>query len=159
QPFAESLESRQLLAGGTWTSLTNRAPDGIGPMMLLSDGTVMAQGGDVSKSWYKLAPDSTGGYVNGTWSPLASMSTGRLYFASNVLQDGRVFLVGGEYSGPSGAQNFNNTGEIYDPLTNTWSPIADFPNPAFGDDPSQLLPDGRVLAGYLSGTQTYIYDP
>jgi hypothetical protein len=47
-------------------------------MMLLSDGTVMAEGGNVDNTWYKLTPDSTGSYVNGTWSQLASMHVARL---------------------------------------------------------------------------------
>src|SRR6185437_7856652 len=97
--------------------------------------------------------------ARGTWSPLASMNLQRLYFASDVLPDGRVFVEGGEYSRSGGAQNETNTGEVYDPVANTWSPIATFPQPSFGDDPSQLLPDGRVLAGYINGPQTYIYDP
>src|SRR5262249_10338363 len=66
---------------------------------------------------------------------------------------------GGEYSGPAGAHNNNNTGEIYNPLTNTWQLIPNFPQAQFGDDPSALLPDGRILAGYLAGPQTYIYNP
>src|SRR5438067_714934 len=82
----ESLESRALLAG-TWTALVHGAPASIGTMELLSDGTVMAQGGGVSKNWYKLTPDATGSYVNGTWSNLASMSLQRLYTATNVLKD------------------------------------------------------------------------
>ena len=55
--------------------------------------------------------------------------------------------------------NWSNTGEIYDPTANTWTSIPDFPATIFGDDPSALLPDGRVLAGFLSGPQTFIYDP
>src|SRR5262245_1508595 len=143
---------------GTWTQ-TTLAPTSIGTMMLLSDGRVMAQGGGVTKSWYQLRPDANGSYVNGTWTPLASMSLERLYFGSNILPSGKVFLVGGEYSGPSGTANWTNTGEIYDPVANSWSPIAPFPQSSFGDGQTEILPDGRILAGYLSGTQTYIYHP
>ena len=141
---------------GTWTALAHAAPAGIGTMELLSDGTVI---GTQGKNWYKLTPDSTGSYVNGTWSTMASMSLERLYDATNVLQDGRVLVVGGEYSGPNLTANTTNTGEIYNPVTNIWSSIPNFPQSNFGDDPSMVLPDGRVLAGYLSGPQTYIYDP
>src|SRR5262249_46973486 len=56
-------------------------------------------------------------------------------------------------------QVFTNTGEIYDPVANSWSFIANFPNSQFGDDPSALLPDGTLLTGYISGPQTYIYNP
>jgi hypothetical protein len=151
--------SRSLPVPNTWTSLTNVAPDGIGTMMLLSDGTVMAQGGGTSNKWYRLTPNSSGSYGAGTWSNLASMGLPRLYFGSNVLTDGRVFVVGGEYSGPLGQPNDTNTGEIYNPVSNTWSTIATFPQPKFGDDPTEVLPNGTVLAGYLDGPQTYLYNP
>jgi hypothetical protein len=130
-------------------------------MMLLSDGAVMVEGGsgNASTAWYKLTPDSTGSYIQGTWSKLASMHLARTDFASNVLTDGRVFVLGGEYSGPNSALNLTNTGEIYDPVANTWTNVPNFPLPVFGDDPSEVLPDGRVLAGYKLGPQTYIYDP
>ncbi len=148
------------MLSGTWAALSRPSPtSGTGTMMLLPDGSVLVEGGGVANTWSRLAPDSSGSYVNGTWSPMASMSLQRLYFASNVLPDGRVFLVGGEYSGPTGASNFTNTGEIYNPLTNSWSSIPNFPQSRFGDDPSAMLPDGRVLTGYLSGPQTYIYNP
>ena len=127
-------------------------------MELLSNGVVMAEGPGVSKNWYALTPSSSGSYVKGTWSSLASMSLQRLYDATNVLDDGRVFIVGGEYSGPGGANNWTNTGEIYDPVANSWSSIPNFPQSQFGDDPSMLLPNGNVLVGYLSGPQTYIYN-
>jgi hypothetical protein len=110
----ESLEDRRLLSG-TWTDLANpvpaHTPDGTETMLLLSDGTVMVQGGGggttaankASSNWFKLTPDASGNYANGTWSPLASMGTQRQFYASNVLKDGRVFVLGGEYSGPPGA--------------------------------------------------------
>jgi hypothetical protein len=159
RPLAvETLEARTLLTG-TWTPLAQLAPSTITTLMLLTDGTVLAQGPASTPTWYKLTPDASGSYVNGTWSQLASMSMPRLYFASNVLPDGRVFLVGGEFTGSNFDHTNTNTGEIYDPVANTWTPIQDFPEHSFGDDPSALLPDGRVLGGYIIGAQTYIYDP
>ena len=154
----EELEARNLLSG-FWTPLNSFAPNSTGTMMLLTDGTVMAQGGGVSKQWYQLAPDASGSYINGSWSARAAMGTQRLYFASNVLPDGRALVMGGEYSGPTGQANWTNTGEIYDPLTDTWTSISNFPRSQFGDDPSAILPDGRILLGYLSGPQTFAYDP
>ncbi len=162
----ERFESRDLLSG-VWTQLANLAPSdqGTSTMLLLSDGTVMVQGGGnpttVTKTWYKLTPDATGSYVNGTWSQMASMGLEREWYASNVLPDGRVFVLGGEDSGPQGQMNFTNTGEIYDPVADAWTPIPNVPFPLrmFGDDPSEVLPDGRVLVGYLLGTQTEAYNP
>jgi hypothetical protein len=161
----EALENREMLSG-FWTPLVNNAPGTVATMMLLPDGTVMAQQGGTANgaaatlNWYQLTPQAfTGDYVNGTWSNRASMSLQRLYYASNVLPNGNVFLAGGEYSGPQGTQNFTNTGEIYNPVSNTWSNIANFPNNQFGDDPSAMLPDGRVLTGYINDQRTYIYNP
>jgi hypothetical protein len=166
-PKVETLEDRVVPAGGTWTPLANTDLQGTtGLMLLLPDGTVMVQGGvlvvpggNTSKTWEKLTPSSTGSYVDGTWSTLASMSLERLYYTSDVLPNGKVLVLGGEQSGPDNDYNWTNTGEIYDPISNTWSPIANFPQNNFGDDPSEVLPDGNVLLGYLLGPQTYIYDP
>jgi hypothetical protein len=157
----ETLEERNLLDAGTWTSLTNLAPTQIGTMHLLTDGTVMAQGdgpgvNSITKDWYRLTPDSSGSYVNGSWSQLASMSATRLYFGSNVLPSGKLFVQGGEYSSAGG---FTRTGETYDPVTNTWTSHANFPQGSFGDDPTMLLPNGKILGGYISGPQTFLYDP
>src|SRR3954470_22672537 len=154
----EALEPRQMLAAGTWSPLVNAAPNNIGTMELLSDGTVMAQAGG-SNAWYKLTPDAAGSYVNGTWSQLANMNLGRLYYATNVLRDGRVFVLGGEYSGPSLTANWTNAAEIYDPVANTWTVIPSYPESGFGDSPSMILPDGRVIAGSGNNPNTNIYDP
>jgi hypothetical protein len=165
----EALESRQLMTG-TWAALANTLSitsgrrttnDGAEVMMLLSDGTVMVHGGSGSASaaWYRLTPNSSGNYTSGTFTALASMSLQRLFFASNVLPSGKIFVVGGEYSGANTTQTFTNTGEIYDPVANTWTSVTNFPQTRFGDDPTQLLPDGTVLGGYIAGPQTYIYNP
>src|SRR5205085_8576732 len=82
----ELLEARRLLSG-TWTLLTRAAPGSLGTMMLLPDGTVMAQINGTSADWARLTPDSTGSYSNGIWTRLASMQYTRLYDASQVLQD------------------------------------------------------------------------
>ncbi len=153
----EPLEDRRLMAG-TWTPLTNLVPAGAGAgeMMLLSDGTVMVQSNGETTTWSKLTPDATGSYANGTWSALAPMATARMDYASNVLPSGKVMVLGGEYSA---AGSLTNTGEIYDPLANTWTAMPNFPQANFGDDPTEVLPSGKVLSGYVFGPQTYLYDP
>jgi len=145
-------------AGGAWTPLVNQAPDFTGTMLLLTDGTVMVQGYDPGDNWMRLTPDSTGSYVNGTWSNLAPMSTPRLYFATHVLQNGNVWLLGGEYTGNPLAPHFTRTGELYNTLTNTWSPIASHPENFFGDDPTMLLSNGKILAGSIISRNSYLYD-
>src|SRR6266853_704441 len=136
---------------GTWTALAHGAPSSCGGvMLLLTDGTVMVKsssgGSDgYGNLWNKLTPDSQGSYANGTWTTLAAMHDTRLYFASQVLKDGRVFVAGGEY-GTGGS-----AGETYNPLTNTWTP-APAQGSRISDANSQLLPDGRVLVALVTGT-------
>ena len=145
---------------GTWSPVARTAPSASGGLMLLlTDGTVMCKsssgGGDgVGNVWNRLTPDSAGSYVNGTWSTLTPMADTRLYFSSQVLKDGRVFVAGGEY-GTGGAK-----GETYDPLSNTWT-AAPVQGSTISDANSELLPDGRVLVALVTGTlrSTIIFDP
>ena len=58
---AEMLESRMLLSG-TWTPLANAAPDHVGTMLLLPNGSVMAELVGSGSGWALLTPDSSGGY-------------------------------------------------------------------------------------------------
>ena len=127
-------------------------------MLLLTDGTVMCKSGSGGASygnqWNKLTPDSKGSYVNGTWTTLSPMNDTRLYFASQVLKDGRVFVAGGEY-GTGGAK-----GETYNSLTDTWTE-APAPGSTISDANSLLMPDGRVLVALVTGNlkTTTIFDP
>lgn len=157
--LCEALEVRTMLTG-VWTPLTNATlTGGSGTMILLSDGSVMAMGNGYSQQWQRLTPNN-GNYAAGTWSAMPSMSTVRQHFPINVLPDGRVFVLGGEYwaVGNNKGQD-TNTGEIYNPVSNSWTSIPNFPDTAFGDDPTMVLPDGRVLAGDINNANTYIYDP
>jgi hypothetical protein len=160
----ESLEMRRMLSG-SWTTVATPVPasDGAQMAMLLTDGSVMVHGGGGANSaaWYKLTPKGIS-YAAGGWSTLLPMSKPRLFFGSNILPNGKVMVLGGEYTGPNttpATVTDDNTGEIYDPTTNTWSPMATFPQSQFGDDPTEVLPDGRVLGGYISGSATYFYNP
>ena len=143
-----------------WSPVTTVAPDpNAGVMLLLSDGTVIAKsqsgGGDgIGNTWNKLTPDINGSYANGTWSTIAPMHSTRLYFSSQVLKDGRVYVAGGEY-GTGGS-----LGETYDPLTNVWTNIPGT-GQRISDANSAILPDGRVLQALVTGTLrgNNIYDP
>jgi hypothetical protein len=124
-----SAEDGKTSGSASWTPLTNLPPGGsVINLLLLTDGTVIAQSGDDGQHWFKLTPDAHGSYVNGTWTTLAPMSFPRIYFSTNILQDGRVWLLGGEYTGPYFDANIAPSGEIYDPVKDTWSPMAPYPN-------------------------------
>lgn len=128
-------------------SLVNQPPDTAGLGFLLTDGTVMFQGGGLA-DWIKLTPDISGSYLNGTWSSLASLPSGYSPedFASAVLADGRVVIAGGEYN--FGSFVLTDLGAIYDPVADTWTSIT---SPAgwgyIGDSPSVVLPGGQFLVG------------
>lgn len=148
-------------AVGTWIPLANSPSGQPGHMLLLSDGNVMVQNNG-GTSWFLLTPDSTGGYTNGNWSNYTTMNYPREYYSSVVLQDGRVFVAGGEYpkNGTPGGTGGTNA-EIFDPVTAHWT-VAPNAGQGFYDSASAILPDGRVLVapvGYLTVGDTLIYNP
>ena len=76
-----------------------------------ANGRTLVTGGDTSQkaSIYSPSTDS--------WSSAANMNIPRGYQASATCSDGRIFTIGGSWSGGLGGKN----GEIYDPKANTWS--------------------------------------
>jgi hypothetical protein len=150
--------SSMTLGQGTWSRVNNQAPNGSGGLMLLlTDGTVMAKsnaGGGSGTIWMKLTPDIHGSYANGTWTNLAPMISDRLYFSSQILKDGRVYVAGGEYGAGQ------KLSEVYDPLANTWTALPSTGH-TFSDANSELLPDGKVLQALVEGglNSTLIWDP
>jgi hypothetical protein len=141
---------------GTWHGLVHQPTFNTSTTILLSDGRIMVQE-EATAHWHALTPDSQGSYINGTWSPLADMSFWRRYYASGMLKDGRVVLIGGEQSGAGGD---TNKGEIYDPVTDSWSPIPSPPGwSQVGDATCCILPDGRLMIGALLTPECIIYDP
>lgn len=131
----------------TLQTLANQPPDGAGIGFLLTDGSVVFQGGNFS-DWSKLTPDNSGSYAKGTWSAIASLPGGYapLYFASSVLADGRLVIVGGEYN--FGNFVLTNLGAIYDPVADTWTSLAPPVGWNYiGESPSVVLPSGQFLVG------------
>jgi hypothetical protein len=163
-----SAAAEETKMAGNWVTFS--APNGVSAdtMILLTDGSVLIHNADFpgkpgtgGKDWYRLTPDARGDYNTGSWSSALNMATGRQFFASGVLMDGRVYAVGGEYSNLF-PQDQCALGEIFDPTTNSWSPMMK-PTPIFdfitGDCPSCVLADGRVLFGGALGPRTAIWDP
>lgn len=147
-----------------WQSITNQPTFNASTMILLTDGRVMVHETQ-TKHWHALTPDPGGSYSSSTstWTTLADMTHDRLYFASGVLRDGRVFVVGGEYSdgnySSTAVANDTNTGEIYDPVHDQWMAMRNPPWSNLGDAPCCVLPNGKVLFGNINGNDCLIYDP
>jgi hypothetical protein len=116
--FVGALAQNPPFTAGTLINLTHQPPDGAGVPFLLTDGTVLVQGNNDS-DWWKLTPDIHGNYVNGTWTQVASLpqNYSPYAFASAVLVNGKVVIVGGEYN--FGTFAFTNQGAVYDPVHNT----------------------------------------
>jgi len=153
---------------GSWQSLSTAVPFNIDTMLLLTDGSILCHEYE-TPNWHKLVPDVFSDYRDGSWKTVTpqppnapSSQNGPidapLYFASAVLRDGRVFVAGGEYN--AGVQVDLLACEIYDPVADSWTSI---PNPPalgnIGDDPTCVLPDGRVLMGDINSVRTFILDP
>ena len=153
----------------------------------LSNGDLMLHSAGVSANWFELAPDNAGSYADGTWTQLAPMHVARLYFSSDVLPNGDVFVLGGEYASdgtvtinPQNGPQYSDSAEIFTPPSaanpqGSWAMAAPypviyrgltFPNYQFpvnvalaGDQPSEVLPNGDVLVGNIFNSGTQIYDP
>lgn len=144
------LISWNAFAGGTWAPLLHAPPAGLNNSLLLSDGTVIA--GDGGNHWYKLTPDSTGSYVKGTWTTLASTFYTRLFFSSQILTNGNLYVMGGEY----GTGTYD--AELYNSVSDSWRQLGQTPNQThISDAISKMLPNGNVLQGSTGGT-CWIYN-
>jgi len=166
-------------AHAQWTAV-NSSPNA-STCLLLTDGTVMCQAAEQNPAWNRLTPKN-GSYANGSWTALQSLPQpspnppgyGPLYYASGVLPDGRVFVIGGEYNNgylgcatpPPPVTNCPTTlGYVFDPTANggtgQWSgPIA-VPGAYVGSDNQSItLQDGTTLIADIDNSGTiYKLDP
>ncbi len=147
-------------ASGTWQRITNPPPGAVSLPVLMTDGTVLCHS-PLTNQWFKLTPNSAGSYQNGTWSSIATMQGdyGPLYFASSVLSDGRLVVIGGEYNLNQGGV-WTNKGAYYNPVTNKWTTLA---APSgwgnIGDAQCQVLPDGRFILANIFDTRMSVLNP
>lgn len=134
------------VAAGTWTALVSAPPAGINNCMLLSDGTVLGMNG--GGGCVKLTPDIHGSYINGTWTTMSTMNQSRLFFSSQLLTNGNLWVAGGEYGS-------GGTAELYDSLNNTWTLLpSPLTGPDFSDSISEILPNGNPFVCPVYSTTT-----
>ncbi|HEX3663950.1 MAG TPA: hypothetical protein VHU23_01790 [Rhizomicrobium sp.] len=133
---------------GKWTDVGNLpafAQYGPWQPQLLTDGTVLVLAAG-TQQWYKLSPDKKGQYTDGTWNAIAPMPAGDcpLYFASQILTDGRLIINGGEYNVCGSGES--TAGSLYDPVKDSWTsvtPPSGWTN--IGDADSIILPNGTYM--------------
>jgi galactose oxidase len=80
-------------------------------MSSLADGRLVITGGSNAERTSIYDPRSN------TFTAGVNMQIARGYQSSTILSNGKVFTIGGSWSGALG----NKTGEIYDPATNLWT--------------------------------------
>lgn len=154
----------------SWQRTTNHPQvEGLGTMLLLTDGSVIAHEEEdgiysdgllATTAWYRLTPDNTGSYVNGTWSRIADLPTGYgpLFFGSAVLPDGRVVVEGGEYNQYGGG--FTKLGAIYDPVANAWTAVnAPTGWSNIGDASTAVLNSGTLMLANTVTRQAALLNP
>ena len=131
-------------AKDTWTPTEDMVVERGRPnAVLLSDGRVLVTG-DRSLDFRAVTgkaetydPDA------GTWSSTEDMSKASIGHTLTLLPDGRVLAAGGVH--PTNIHyGVYSTTEIFDPVTNSWSPGPELSEPRIHHS-ATLLPDGRVL--------------
>lgn len=129
---------------------------------LMTDGSLLYQDNDLT-DWWKYTPDQFGGYQNGTWTRAASLPSDYIPDATSggVLADGRLLLIGGEYSAVGNYLDFTLTNQmaIYDPVADSWTEISPPAGWSYiGDSVWTILADGRLLLGDKINQQAAVLD-
>lgn len=136
---------------------------------VLADGRVLLVGGmsgekPVNASYIGRTPTSSCEIYDpntATWMPATAMGTARANHTATLLSNGKVVVIGGSSNGTdNGALS---SGEVYNPVTNTWTAIASIPAGPRWKHVALLVASGDILvtAGkttdstYLASTYTY----
>jgi hypothetical protein len=155
-----------MLVAGSWKTIS--VPDtsfNADIMLLLTDGSVLVHNGWVppgplstSSQWLRLTPDNRGNYDTGTWLTGLDMQYARPYFASGMMSNGLVFVIGqsgADFGVPPAGL------EIFDPQTNVWQAL-DKPTAfaaVYGPCNGCVLADGRALLGSNDEPSIRLFPP
>ena len=149
---------------GQWSTLDSRSPiDGHSavmyrPGMILKSGTWTDTGfpDDVPVTNRAAVLDMN--QTTPSWREVAPMRWARTFHSLTVLPDGDVLALAGQSL--AGADSLPDSPvlqpEIWNPDTDTWTPVASSVRPRGYHNTSLLLPDGRVLlagSGRLDGSR------
>jgi hypothetical protein len=149
----------RLAVAQSWNTVQLPFAGGSGDF-LLTDGRVLMQE-KATGNWWILTPEQyTLDYHKGTFAATGSLPAGYApeFYASAVLNNGKVILEGGEYN--SGVKDWTTLGAIFDPISETWSSVAAPPGwTKIGDAPSVVLADGTFMLGTCCGTFAATLDP
>ena len=141
--------------GGDWSvgPVRDGANRDYAPSVMYESGKVIFIGGgtdDKTQLPTNLAETIDLNDPNPQWSPTAAMHFRRRQHNATVLPDGTVLVTGGT-QGP-GFNDVDDTGapehqaELWDPVTGTWTILAEEAVDRCYHSTAVLLPDGRVLS-------------
>jgi hypothetical protein len=138
---------------GSWTAVApTTSARTTTDMALLPDGRVLLPAGFPTGQATAEIYDPAAGPL-GTWTDTGLLAFGRARGGAIRLLDGRVLVVAGFPN--------NQTGEVYDPTTQSWG--STHPMRGFGrfDQIQALLPSGKVIVagGGNGGASVEIYNP
>lgn len=115
---------------------------------LLPDGRVLVAGGTIVRSASSNASTDAAEIYDpktGLWTAAAPMTDARSGHCAVTLTDGRILVVGGLRYTTYIAGVATAFCELYDPVTETWTPTGSMETPRHSHQ-AVLLPDGTVLA-------------
>lgn len=149
-------------AGDEWATVAPMAQSRERHVMApLPNGTVLVAGGISGSGSYTRSAEVYDPAAD-SWTAASSLSTFRVDATATPLLDGRVLVFAGESF--FGVNTPASTGDIYNPVSGTWSTTAPASRFYGGQTATRLL-DGRVLVvggNAVTGgreTRAEIYDP
>jgi len=118
---------------------------------LLPNGKVLVAGGAITGG--NTAAAELYDPVANTWVAAGSMALARESHTATLLPNGKVLVAGGSIYTTGGA-NATASAELYDAVTNMWTPAGNMPHPhAFPT--ATLLPNGPVLVASEGTAELY----
>jgi hypothetical protein len=127
-----------------------------GSSVMYDDGKVLIVGGnprDPNPDVPTIPPSASAEVINlndakPTWRHVAPMSVGRRHLNATLLPDGKVLVTGGSnVLGFDQAAGAVLHAEMWDPITEQWTVLAEHTRYRGYHSTALLLPDGRVLIG------------
>ena len=142
-------------ATGTWTATGPMVGDSPGDApTVLRDGRVLVVGGEGPQVFDP---------ASGTWTATGKMNDQGGHTTTALLSDGKVLVAGG--SGFRGDYYVLDSAQVYDPVTGSWTAIANMHAKA-SLTAALLQPDGKVLVvgslfpkGFQARMHAEVYDP
>ena len=144
--FLQTTRYLDVSGTGTWTTVADRqvADRKMGSAVMYAPGKVLyVGGGDPPTSSAEVIDLNQ---PSPSWRSVGGMAFARRQLNATILADGQVLVT----HGTSGA-GFNNvasavrTAELWNPVTESWSTMAEEARPRTYHSTALLLPDGRVL--------------